>query len=53
VAVYLAMALLDPIFFYANFALYYTLFLVLSEKDLDACAEKEVKENSEKKLDNR
>lgn len=53
VAVYLAMALLDPIFFYANFALYYTLFLVLSEKDLDACAEKEVKENSEKKFDNR
>ena len=42
VAVYLAMALLDPIFFYANFALYYTLFLVLSEKDLDACAEKDV-----------
>ena len=30
------MALLDPIFFYANYALIYTILLIVAEKDLDA-----------------
>lgn len=36
VAVYLGMGLLDPIFFYANYALIYTILLIVAEKDLDA-----------------
>ena len=36
IAVYIGMGLLDPIFFYANYALIYTVLLIVSEKDLDA-----------------
>ena len=36
---YILMGLLDPIYFFANFTLYYTIMLVFSEKDLERSLE--------------
>ena len=38
---YVLMGLLDPIYFFANFTLYYTIMLVFSEKDLERSLENE------------
>ena len=46
------MGLLDPIFFYANYALIYTVLLIVSEKDLDAEVSSSDKGNEAESLKN-